>query len=191
LITIEPHAIERRLTEAGLRLGPLTVSFQRFQRPAGGSLREAPPSLGALPVGEGKGGKWLLPVADDEAFWIGLNAEREVELALKVERQGGDALDALSGRTWNARAPQTIALASFAIIAGIRRDDGALWVFARAPSRDAAPACSAIGFFARNRRLRKLAGVQVVDYARFARLTGRAPPVAIDPNAGYRGFRLP
>ena len=69
----------------------------------------------------------LLPVADDEAFWIGVNADREVELAVNVERQGEEAIDALSGRRWNTRPPQTISLVFFAIIAGIRRDDGTLW----------------------------------------------------------------
>jgi hypothetical protein len=191
LITIKPRPIEQRLTHQGLQLGPLTVSFQRFQRPSGGIIREAPPSLGALPVGEGQRGEWLLPVAEDEAFWIGVNADRAVQLAVKVETQSRGALDALSGRTWNKRAPQTISLASFAIIAGIRLDDGTLWAFARAPSGDAAPACAAMRFFARNRCLQNLAGVRLVNYISFAKHTGREPPVAIDPNAGYKGFRLP
>jgi hypothetical protein len=133
----------------------------------------------------------LLPVADDEAFWIGVNADREVELAINVERQGEGAIDALSGRRWNTRAPQTISLVSFAIIAGVRRDDGALWAFVRAPSGNAAPTCSAIGFFTHNGGLRMLLRVRLVNYASFARRTGRKPPAAIDPNAGYKGFRLP
>jgi hypothetical protein len=191
LITIKPRPIEQRLTHQGLQLGPLIVSFQRFQRPSGGIILEAPPSLGALPVGGGQRGEWLLPVAEDEAFWIGVNTDRAVQLAVKVETQSEGPFDALSGRTWNTRAPQTIALASFAIVAGIRRDNGTLWAFARGPSGDAAPACTAMRFFARNRRLLNLAGVQLVNYTSFARRTGRVPPVEIDPNAGYKGFRLP
>ena len=61
--------MDRRLIEEGIQCGPLTISFQRFQRPVGGIIREAPPSLGALPVGENNRGEWLLPVADEEA-WI-------------------------------------------------------------------------------------------------------------------------
>jgi hypothetical protein len=189
LITIEPGPRHRRLTQEGLQLGPLAVSFQRFQRPSAGIISDAPPSLGALPVGEGNG-EWLLPVADHEAFWIGVNAERAIELAVNARTQGGGALDVLSGRRWNARALQTFALAAFAIIAGIRRRDGTLWVLTRAPSGDA-PACEAIGLFARDPRLRKLGSVRLVDYASFAERTGRAPPAALDPNAGYKGFRLP
>jgi hypothetical protein len=183
--------MERRLTEQGLQLGSLTVSFQRFQRPADGIIQEAPPSLGALPVGEGSGRELLLPVADDEAFWLGVNTDREVALAVNVERQGGGMLDAVSGRTWSTRTPQTIVLSSFAIIAGIRRDDGTVWAFARDSDGDTAPACCAIGFFARRQRLRTLGSVRLVTYAIFTTRTGRAPPAAIDPSAGFKGFRLP
>jgi hypothetical protein len=190
-MTIEPRATEQGLTIRGLQLGRLAVSFQRFQRPSGGIIREAPPSLGALPISESDRGEWLLPVADDEAFWIGVNADVAMQLAVQADTQPEGMLDALSGTTWETLAPQTIRLVSFAIIAGIRRDDSTLWAFSRAEGGDAAPVCAAIRFYARNRRQKNLAGVRLVDYTGFAEQTGREPPAALDPNAGYKGFRLP
>jgi hypothetical protein len=191
VITSESGPIERRLTDEGLHLGPLTVSFQRFQQPADGTVREVPHSLGALPLGEGDAGEWLLPVADDEAFWIGLNAQRPIEVAIEVGTIAGRSLDALSGLAWDARAPHTVSPNSFAIVAGIRRDDDSLWAFTPVPIEDVAPACDAIRFFARNRHLWQLAHVRLVNYSNFAARTGRSPPTPIDPNSGYSGFRLP
>jgi hypothetical protein len=190
VITSWSDPIEPRQTEGGLAFGPLTTSFQRFQLPSSGTIREAPHSLGVLPLGEG-GGEWLLPIADDEALWIGLNVQYPIEVAIKVETIMGQSLDALSGRAWEARAPETVSLDAFTIIAGIRRDSSTFWAFARAPTEPQAPACDNIRFFSRNRPLRLLGQVRLVDYSNFSARTGRTPPAPIDPNSGYKGYRLP
>jgi hypothetical protein len=189
LTAIEPLRSRRR-TEHGLQLGPLSISFQRFQRPPDGIVLQIPPSLGALPAGQDGGGEWLLPVADGEAFWIGVNAERATELAVKADRQKGEALDALSGRPWAAQTAQTVAVEQFVVIAGLRHRD-ALWAFARTAADPTAPTCRAISFFERDASLSQLAIVRLVDYADFAERTGLAPPAPIDANAGYKGYRLP
>jgi hypothetical protein len=151
---------------------------------------DAPPSLGALPVGQDGHGEWLLPLADGEAFWIGINAERATELAVKVEGPQGDAFDALAGRPWDLQTAQTVVVDPFVVVAGLRRGD-ALWAFARTAADPAAPACRAISFFVRNASLPEPAIVRVVDYADFAGRTGLAPPAPLDPDAGYKGYRLP
>ncbi len=168
----------------------MSLSFQRFQWPPGGIIRDAPRSLGALPVGQDGGTEWLLPVAGGEAFWIGVNAERAVELAVKADMQQGEALDALSGRPWAPRTAQTVAVQQFLVIAGLRSRD-ILWAFSRTADDTTAPACRAISFFERDASLNELAMVRLVEYADFAERTGLAPPAPVDPNAGYKGHRLP
>ena len=56
---------------AGLHCNGLLLSFQRYACPADGIVLELPTSLGALPVGAGAEG-FLLPLAEAEAFWIGV-----------------------------------------------------------------------------------------------------------------------
>jgi hypothetical protein len=189
--TIVPVSITARPTREGLRLGPLSVSFQRFEAPAGGSIQQAPSSLGALPVGENDRGEWLLPVADGEAFWIGVNAEPAAELALRVDTQRDGALDALSGKEWDVAAPQVMRVTAFVVIAGIHRGDGLLWAFARRPKSDAALASRAVSFVVRNDHHQGLIEVRLIDYPGFAAQTGRPPPAPLDPDAGYKGVLLP
>jgi hypothetical protein len=188
LTAIEP--LRHQATAHGLQLGPVSVSFQRFHRPPGGIISQAPPSLGALPAGQDGGGEWLLPVADGEAFWIGLNVERAAALAVKADMQQGEALDAFSGRPWAPETAQTMVVERFVVVAGLRRGD-TLWAFARSADAATAPACRAISFFQRDAGLSELAAVRLVDYADFAERTGLAPPAPIDSEAGYKGHRLP
>lgn len=63
----------------------LHLSFQRYAAPPGGHAPErVPASLGLLPVGEADG-ELLLPLAEGEAFWIGLEAAWPVRLVLAVD----------------------------------------------------------------------------------------------------------
>lgn len=169
----------------------MSVSFQRFAAPAGGLIQQTPSSLGALPVGETDGGEWLLPVADGEAFWMGVNAEPAADLALRVETHRDGALDALSGRRWGEPEPQVMHVTAFVVVAGIHRSDGLLWVFARRPRGDAAPACRSVALVVRNEHHQGLVEVRLVDYPSFAAQTGRPPPAPINPDTGYKGYLLP
>lgn len=177
---------------SGLRLdGTLGVSFQRFLRPAG-ALSELPGSLGALPVGPGPDATFVLPVADDEAFWVGLSTEAAAPLrvSLLAELAGAGAVDALSGEPANIRAPRVVEVARFAAVPGIAAADGSRRPFARA---DGAFACRSLRILLRDDMDAVLASatVALADYATFARLSGRAPPPTLDPEAGFKGYRLP
>jgi len=55
----------------GMRFGSLLVSFQRYARPFRDIIATVPSSLGALPVARDNS-DFLLPLAFDEAFWIGV-----------------------------------------------------------------------------------------------------------------------
>src|SRR5439155_18060967 len=89
-----------RAWRGGLRLGAdAVVSFQRFQLPTTGRVREAPISLGAIePAGTAAKG-FLLPLYDGEAFWIGLDMERgspPLAFSFAAELSDGSSLDLLS-----------------------------------------------------------------------------------------------
>lgn len=155
----------------GLRLAAALISFQRFSRPVGDVVERAPRSLGALPVGRAANG-FLLPVADNEAFWIGAMLSRDsnpCSVTILADRLTG-------GRVPVARLdrPQT------AIIAGIIRPDGRFDIFSR-------HSISAIEATANGRTAR----VEPVHPALYAAVTGNRAAEPLDPAAGFGGWRLP
>jgi hypothetical protein len=174
-------------------------------------VASAPSSLGALPIGRAQNGELLVPLADDEAFWIGLtrcDPSIEVSLALRVDIDGHRGVDAFTGETWNAREPFAVLVPPVREIDGIRRTDDSRWVFARASGAVSAPKCRALGFAALSGRpapndisdflgqrapnqIGAAATVRLVDRAEFQHRTHLAPPSPLDPNMGYKGWRLP
>jgi hypothetical protein len=79
----------------------LRVSFQRYPRPARDLVDGRPASWGALPV-MGSEGAFTIPVADDEAVWLGLTAVRpEVIVACRVAAAAATLIDAVSGEPWS------------------------------------------------------------------------------------------
>jgi hypothetical protein len=171
------------LIRPGLRL-----SFQRFPLPGSGMIDEAPASLGALPVCRAADGSLLLPLADGEAFWIGLSTDppgMEAEVSVSALLSDGTAVE---------EGP--IPVAPIARLAGMRRADGRYGAFARAATA-AHPGCVSLAFRCRFRRGAGRRGARaaeltllLVDGQTFAAAAGRAPP-PLDPAAGYGGWRLP
>jgi hypothetical protein len=133
-------------------------------------VERAPQSLGALPVGQGKGA-FLLPLAEAEGFWIGamLEASEPIRVSLAVHRPGGGQtpLAELAG-------PQRAA------IAGLIRSDGRFDIFSRR-------SLVALDIAVDDSRAR----VEVVEPAVYTQLTGQPAPDPLDPGAGYGGWRLP
>lgn len=175
------------------------LTFQRFFYPAGGSVDQPPASLGALPVGRNALGAWLLPLADDECFWIGMSENRELAPAmLAVRAELGDAalLDALTGQPWDARHAGELALPGTAWLAGLRQPgSGPLWtVFSNSSLVPAAQRCISLTFRLRARGDHG-AGIatrlELVNYARFFSETGIRPPAPMEADAAYKGWRLP
>ena len=154
----------------GLRFGSLLVSFQRFARPDGEVVERAPQSLGALPVGRGKG-SFLLPLAEAEGFWIWamLAAAGPSRVRLAVESRDGR-----QSRLAELAAPQT------AVIAGVIRSDGRFDIFSR-------HSLAALDITVEDSRAR----VELVEPAVYTQITGEAAPDPLDPAAGYGGWRLP
>ena len=150
-----------------------------------------------MPLGADARSRLYLPLADDEAFWIGAigtDPPLAAELAVRVEVQRRGSVDALSGKRWNARVPRRIAISTFSTIDGIRRAGGGLWVFARRSAVRPAPACKSLHFTAQaveKPHRRAVASIELVDYPTFRERTDTVPPAPLDPDAGYKGWRLP
>lgn len=121
---------------ASLRVGPfLSVSFQRYPRPASGLVEASPLSFGLLPVAPSREGDLLVPLPDGEALWLGFDPaseRRPVLVFVAVESGRGRAVDVRTG------APATRAGQGGGIIVppqrwidGVRRPDGRCSAFAR------------------------------------------------------------
>lgn len=153
----------------GLRLAPgLHLSFQRYACPPGTRTgARPPPSLGLLPLGNDGGGGFVLPLAEGEAFWIGLDANGgpavRLEWAVVLRTGGIDIQPAL----WVA-GPQRIAgFGEGQPLARTLVDQLVL----------GAPGASAT--------------LRLVDPVEFTAASGRPAPAPLDPRAGYGGWRLP
>ena len=177
----------------------VSLTFQRFFYPSVGSVDQPPASLGALPVGCNALGAWLLPLADDECFWIGMSENRELAPAmLAVRAELGDAalLDAVTGQPWDARHAGELALPGTAWLAGLRQPgSGSLWtVFSNSSLVPAAQRCISLTFRLRARGdhgAGMATRLELVNYARFFSETGIRPPAPMEADAAYKGWRLP
>ena len=177
----------------------VNLTFQRFFGPSGGSVDQPPASLGALPVGRNALGAWLLPLADDECFWIGMADNRELAPAmLAVRAELGDAalVDAVTGQPWDARHAGELRLPGTAWLAGLRQpgSEPSWTVFSNSTLVPAARRCISLTFRLRAPGAQGAGMVnrlEMVNYARFFSETGIRPPAPMDADAAYKGWRLP
>lgn len=171
----------------GVKFGSLAVSFQRFDVPRSGLLPARPTSFGALPVGQVEDSQFLLPLADDEAFWIGISSRNGAECSVRVSATlKSDAEADLSGG-WKPVPPSLQ-------IMGVLTNDHRLTALSRTGYGRVAGIGSIIIFVSVKSTDETEKGaieIQTVDYPTFARLTGRRPPAELDPEASYKGHLLP
>jgi hypothetical protein len=189
-----------RVQPAGLSLGTLLrVSFQRCAQATDGIHYQSPSSLGALPVFARGFNEFLLPVADDEAVWLGLstpNAQDPVQLRIKAKTHFQGMLNVFSGRPWQEDNASHRTLLGISTIDGIYRDDQTVWAFQRCAPTSRSPTCEALIFQAlldlpqQSKQASPEARVRFVDYAVFEAASGYAP-APLDRNAGYGGWLLP
>jgi hypothetical protein len=168
----------------GLQWGALSISFQRYMLPVTGFVHSTPRSFGALPTGRSGSGRFLLPVDDKEAFWIGLSSAGGIYyLGLVVCLHDG----------------RRIQLCDKAQIPPVKRVFG--WPAGRRHcvlSRTGAgrtPSVESILFDAECAtgapRARREATLLLTPYAAYAFATSRRPPEHIDDSSGYGGQLLP
>ncbi len=144
----------------------------------------------------------VLPLADDEAFWIGLSviqSRARYILQIIVELAEGAMLDALSGEPFQSDGAAIIAVPDIPRVVGIRVDNDLFRVFARATGNREMAACSTLTI----RVLEdtsdepppadsgKSLRVELVDYETFEAQTGLRRPEPLDPENAYKGWLLP
>lgn len=177
----------------------LLLTFQRFFYPSGGRVDQPPASLGALPVGRNALGAWLLPLADDECFWIGMAENRELApamLAVRAELADAALVDAVTGQPWDARHAGELALPGTAWLAGMRQPGSEpLWtVFSNSSLVPVAQRCISLTFRLRapgDQSAGMATRLEMVNYQRFFSETGIRPPAPMEADAAYKGWRLP
>ncbi len=152
----------------GLRFRSLLVSFQRFRRPPGDAIRAVPTSLGALPVApDRQGAGFLLPLGDEEAFWLGiLDSKAPIEIEATLRDGSVRHVAQASG--------------THAAVAGIPTPEGDYRVLARSN-------VSALRVIAGG----VAAGIELLAPADYSRRSGAPAPEPLDPSAAYGGWRLP
>ena len=187
--------MDAELAPGGLLIAPgLHVSFQRYARPPGDAVASAPSSLGALPVAHSRSGTLVLPVAPDEAFWIGLEMRRagaSADVALRFESPSQPAVDALSGGEWKEEGPAWMAVPPGTGIDGIALATGGVRCFARTRSAAEDGATGMLDVVTRTGDARTTTRIALVAYDAFESTTGHPRPEPLDPAAQYRGWRLP
>jgi hypothetical protein len=188
-----------RIEPDGLHLGGLLrVSFQRCLRPAHGIHRAPPRSLGALPIGRNAEGELLVPMALNEAIWLGVSTLGDSAYLLvgaATEKHG--LVNVRSGRPLAEDGASHFSVSGPSAIQGIFRDSTTWWAFQRAPAEKAA-VChwlflgpSSAPPSGRNAAPFFQDGIHLVDYDDFSRATGLEAPKPIDPADGYGGWLLP
>jgi hypothetical protein len=155
----------------GLRFGSLLISFQRFVRPDDNVIDAVPSSLGALPVAHCRGA-FLLPLSQEEAFWVGVIFPAS-KPAKKLELT---ALHA-DGRSTPAA---TLDGPGAKFVPGLKRADGKSEAFSR-------PWLAGL----RVQLGKHAAHVRLVDPEAYTTLTGGSSVAPLDESAGYGGWRLP
>jgi hypothetical protein len=195
-----------RIDASGVNLYPgLKLSFQRFRSPLDGLVPAQPRSLGALPVALASNGEVLLPLAEDEAFWIGVRTippARCVAFSLAAELANGARIDAVTGEGLNEANPGVVSTLETGSLDGIPCRGGRLMPFARTPyASQTAPlvgltveilaAASEGGREMPLERHRASMYLGLVDYEQFRNRTGLVPPSPLNDEAEYKGWRLP
>jgi hypothetical protein len=193
-------SLQWRIEPEGLALGTLLrISFQRCVRPSDGVHYRSPSSLGALPLFACGFSEFLLPIAEDEAVWLGLstpNAQAPVQLLVKAKTDSQGMLNAYSGRPWQEDNASHRSFLGISTIDGIYRDDQTVWAFQRCAPTPESPACERLSLQARQHpprqgeQVSQEAMVRFVDYAVFEGAAGYVPP-PLDRDAGYGGWLLP
>jgi hypothetical protein len=145
-----------------------------------------------------KDGQFLLPVAEDEAFWVGLTAmcaEPRMWVGLSAEVADGRILDALSGEECEPLEPAArIVVPPAAVVPGIRQADGRWsWVFTRiVPRSSPVPVCHTVCLLVESAEGPwAVTDLRLSSYEEFAARTGSEQPEPLNLGNGYKGWRLP
>jgi hypothetical protein len=194
------------LEHGGIRIADLAVCYpQRSMAPpaaltVGTILR----SYGILPTAEVAGGAGIFrdtvigAVGAGEIVWLGFrSASTEPASLIRVRVEALEPLDALTGKPWVDRSADCLICPPDFALSGIRRGQVCEpFGSAEAASAGVVQRLTILAQAAAERRTKiswqKAAAVQLllVRPTVFAELAGSAPE-PIDPDAAYKGWRLP
>lgn len=178
----------------GLRLQSVIVSFQRFPLVAFRPYVERQRSFGALPIAQVGPDRYVVPVAPEEAIWLGvLPVSGTTAISFGLGSQAGIERDVLGGGSWDDDRPKHLIVPPVRMIYGIRRSDGAYDAIHRAgPMGDAVVLKAvAVRIAGEGRSDRAAAVVELTDPRSYAERSGHPPPEPLDPDASYKGHLLP
>ncbi len=106
-------------------------------------------------------------------------------------------VDVISGVQRDERSPAIVYVPPRERTDGALRSDGQFVVLGRTPTCDQR-SCSALWLrvaneevFGAERQRPRAMHIAIVDYPTFFRVTGMHAPAPLDPNAAYKGHRLP
>jgi hypothetical protein len=157
-------------------------------------IDEAPPSLGALapaPVGRNK---FLLPVAPEESFWIGLSSRDSTCFCVAILANLGGARpsDLLAGGSCDEDTATWLSVPPRRVVPGITTD-AHFRVFTRTGANQ--HDLKMPRFLARRCDASQISAVacqlDLVDYASYSARTGLSAPDVLNREAGYKGYLLP
>jgi len=155
----------------GLFTDDAVVSFQRYLCPSDKVVADAPSSHGALPVAPA-GNHYLLPLPDQEAFWVGIVLPKDWDRGkLQFVAMHADGRVLVS---------EQFTRPGMFVVPGIKRSDGQFDVFRLESVSELLLT-----------RAGRIARIVICDPRAFVVRTGQAPPETFDPNAVFGGWRLP
>src|SRR5262249_43666941 len=146
----------------------LRVSIQRCLRPIDGLHHQLPSSLGPLSLGRGKSGELLVPVARNEAVWLGLSRLQPLPVVLfaAVETFEHELINLISGRLWSEDHLAHLVVDKTATIDGVPHSPGTVSALMRCSPNPDLPTCRRIHLLAipaRDVRPKKLRSAQSLN----------------------------
>jgi hypothetical protein len=194
------------LEHGGIRIADLAVCYPQrsIAPPAPLTLGAIPRSYGILPTAEVAGGAGLFgdavigAVGAGEIVWLGFrSASTEPPSLIRVRVEALEPLDAITGKPWADRSPDCLICPPDFALSGIRRGQVCEpFGCAEAASTGVVQRLTILAQAAVERRSeigwQNTAAVQLllVRPTVFADLAGSAPE-PLDPDAAYKGWRLP
>lgn len=170
----------------GLIYGALTVSFQRFAAPANGIVEGVPRSLGQLPLARERADRFVVPIGDGEAVWIGLSVPAGLSRRVAVVAQ------LVNGLTRQVCGPEA-EVAPVRHLAGISDGEGRYMVLG-SRDRGAARAIESLNVAPLSDQGVAEGDPAIVRFVSLSEARRLAPRLRIPPfdrDAGYQGVRLP
>jgi hypothetical protein len=148
-----------------------------------------------LRVARDQEGRFCVPIAEEESFWLGISSEKpDSSFRLFAQMRDGHRLNVHSGRPATEDADSAFHFSSFGAIYGLPRDVESWWSFRRVAA-EPMRACEWLHFAEATSPPVDMSFVQadvlLVAYETYTQRTGQPAPAPLDLSAAYGGWLLP